>query len=212
MKVLKVLLVNGSPHEKGCTYTALCEIGSQLEKNGVDYEIHWLGNKAINGCTGCGACFKTRDDKCVFGDNDGINELIAKINAADGVVFGGPVHFAGSAGNLHSALDRVFYAKRSFAGKPGAAVVSCRRSGGTAAFDDLNKYFMISSMPVVSSKYWNIVHGNTPEQVKQDEEGMQIMRVLADNMAWLLKSIEAGKAAGVKYPEPEKWIMTNFIR
>ncbi len=209
---MKVLFVNGSPHEKGCTYTALCEIASQLEKNGVDYEIHWLGNKAINGCTGCGACFKTRDDKCVFGDDDGINELIAKINAADGVVFGGPVHFAGSAGNLHSALDRVFYAKRSFAGKPGAAIVSCRRSGGTAAFDDLNKYFMISSMPVVSSKYWNIVHGSTPQQVRQDEEGMQIMRVLADNMAWLLKSIEAGKAAGVKYPEPEKWIMTNFIR
>lgn len=209
---MKVLLVNGSPHEFGCTYTALSEVAMQLSKNGVDTEIHWIGNKAINGCTACGACFRNRDGKCVFGDEDGVNTLIAKMTEADGVVIGGPVHFAGSAGNLHSALDRVFYAKKSFAGKPGAAVVSLRRSGGTAAFDDLNKYFTISSMPVVSSKYWNVVHGNNPEQVRQDEEGMQIMRVLGDNMAWLLKCIEAGKAAGVKYPEPEKWVITSFIR
>jgi Multimeric flavodoxin WrbA len=209
---MKVLLVNGSPHEKGCTYTALSEIAMRLEKNGVGSELHWIGNKAINGCTGCGSCFRSGAGTCVFGDDDGINKLIEKIDAADGVVFGGPVHYAGIAGNLHSALDRVFYAKKSFAGKPGAAVVSCRRSGGTAAFDNLNKYFTISSMPVVSSKYWNVVHGNTPEQVRQDEEGMQIMRVLADNMAWLLKSIEAGRAAGIGLPEPEKRITTNFIR
>jgi len=209
---MKVLLVNGSPHEKGCTYTALCEIAAQLEKNGVGSEIHWLGDRPINGCTGCGACFRNRNGRCVFGDGDGVNELIEKLNAADGVIFGCPVHFAGAAGNLHSALDRVFYAKLSFAGKPGAAVVSCRRSGGTAAFDNLNKYFMISSMPVVSSKYWNIVHGNTPEQVRQDAEGMQIMRALAENMAWLLKCLEAGRAAGIRPPEPEKRITTNFIR
>ncbi len=209
---MKVLLLNGSPHENGCTYTALSEIAAQLNKNGIDCEIHWLGDKPINGCTGCGACFRNKNGKCVFGDKDGINELITKINYADGVIFGGPVHYAGAAGNLHCALDRVFYAKISFAGKPGAAVVSCRRSGGTAAFDNLNKYFTISSMPVVSSKYWNVVHGNTPEQVRQDEEGMQIMRSLADNMTWLLKSIEAGRAAGIKLPEPEKRITTNFVR
>lgn len=209
---MRVLLVNGSPHEKGCTYTALSEVAEQLRLNGVDCEIHWLGDKAINGCVGCRACFRAQEGHCVFGGEDGVNELIDKISAADGVILGSPVHFAGPAGNLHSALDRVFYAKKSFAGKPGAAVLSCRRGGGTASFDVLNKYFTISGMPIVSSQYWNTVHGNTPEEVRQDGEGLQIMRALANNMAWLLRCIEAGRDAGIAFPSAEKRIATNFIR
>ena len=129
------------------------------------------------------------------------------------MVFGTPVHFAGPAGNLHSMLDRVFYAKRSFAGKPGAAIASCRRSGGTATFDVMNKYFTISSMPIVASQYWNVVHGNNPDEVRKDEEGMQTMRTLGRNMAWLIKCIAAGKAAGIEFPPREaKFAFTNFIR
>ena len=207
---MKVLLVNGSPHPHGCTDAALREVASAVEAQGLETEFFWIGNKPINGCLGCHAC---RDGHCAFGKEDGVNALIDAIRAADGVVIGGPVHYAGPAGNLHSALDRVFYAKGSFAGKPGAAVLSCRRSGGTASFDVLNKYFTISGMPVVSSRYWNVVHGNTPEEVRQDEEGMQTMRTLGRNMAWLLKCIEAGKQAGIEYPAPEeKMTFTNFIR
>ena len=207
---MKVLLVNGSPHPHGCTDAALREVARAIEDQDLDTEFFWLGNKPINGCLGCHAC---RDGHCAFGEADGVNALIDAIHAADGVVIGGPVHYAGPAGNLHSALDRVFYAKGSFAGKPGAAVLSCRRSGGTASFDVLNKYFTISGMPVVSSRYWNVVHGNTPEEVRRDEEGMQVMRTLGRNMAWLLKCIEAGKRSGIEYPAPEeKMAFTNFIR
>ncbi len=207
---MKVLLVNGSPHEHGCTDTALREAASAVEAEGLETEFFWIGNRPINGCIGCRRC---RDGHCIFGEEDGVNALIDRINACDGVIFGAPVHFAGPAGNLHSMLDRVFYAKRSFAGKPGAAVLSCRRSGGTASFDVLNKYFTISAMPIVSSRYWNVVHGNTPEEVKQDGEGMQVMRTLGRNMAWLIKCIEAGKQAGVAFPPPEERIaFTNFIR
>ena len=207
---MKVLLVNGSAHEHGCTDAALNECAEAIRASGAEAEIWWIGNKPINGCLGCHAC---RDGHCAFGNDDGVNELIDKINGADGVIFGSPVHFAGPAGNLQSLLDRVFYAKRSFAGKPGAAVLSCRRSGGTASFDVLDKYFTISGMPVVSSQYWNVVHGNTPDEVRQDGEGMQVMRTLGRNMVWLLRCIEAGKQAGFTYPEPEtKHVFTNFIR
>ena len=207
---MKILLVNGSPHEHGCTDTALREIASAIEAEGLETESFWIGNKPINGCIGCRGC---RDGHCLIGDGDGVNALIDRINACDGVIFGAPVHFAGPAGNLHSMLDRVFYAKRSFAGKPGAAVLSCRRSGGTASFDVLNKYFTISAMPIVSSRYWNVVHGNTPEEVRKDEEGMQVMRTLGRNMAWLIKCIEAGKRAGIDFPPPEaQFAFTNFIR
>ncbi len=207
---MKILLVNGSPHEHGCTYTALREIGLAAEGEGLETEVFWIGSKAVNGCVACRGC---RDGHCVFGAEDGVNALIDAINASDGVVFGTPVHFAGPAGNLHRMLDRVFYAKRSFAGKPGAAIASCRRSGGTATFDVLNKYFTISSMPIVSSQYWNVVHGNSPEEVRRDEEGMQTMRTLGRNMAWLIKCIAAGKAAGVEFPPREaKFAFTNFIR
>ncbi len=207
---MKILLVNGSPHEHGCTDTALREAASAAEAEGLETEFFWIGNQPVNGCIGCRGC---RDGHCLFGAGDGVNALIDRISACDGVIIGSPVHFAGPAGNLHSMLDRVFYAKKSFAGKPGAAVLSCRRSGGTASFDVLNKYFTISAMPIVSSRYWNVVHGNTPEEVRRDEEGMQVMRILGRSMAWLIKCIEAGKQAGIAFPPPEERLaFTNFIR
>jgi len=208
---MKVLLINGSPHEKGCTYTALTEVAAQLEKNGIEAEILHVNKGETRGCMACGACRKL--GRCAYGDEDGVNDCVDKIKAADALVIGSPVHYASAAGALAAFLDRVFYSKGSaFEGKPGAAVVSCRRGGASAAFDQLNKYFTISSMPVVSSKYWNSVHGNRPEEVLQDLEGMQTLRQLADNMAWLLKCIEAGRAAGIELPEREKPARTNFIR
>lgn len=206
---MKVILVNGSGHKEGCTYTALKEVANTLEKNGVETEIFQVGNKEITGCIGCGACLKT--GKCFR--NDLVNEFIDKAKEADGFVFGSPVHYAAASGMLTGLLDRAFYGRGAlFAGKPGAAVVSCRRGGASAAFDQINKYFTISNMPIVSSQYWNQVHGNTPEEVVKDEEGMQTMRTLGNNMAWLLKCIEAGKRSGVDFPEREPALKTNFIR
>ena len=206
---MKVILVNGSPKAKGCTYTALMEVAGALEKNGIETEIFQVGANPIAGCIGCGACKDT--GKCFM--NDGVNAFVEMAKEADGFVFGSPVHYAAASGAITSFLDRAFYGKSAvFAGKPGAAVVSCRRGGASAAFDQLNKYFGISGMPVVPSQYWNQVHGNTPEEVKKDEEGMQTMRTLGNNMAWLLKCIEAGKEAGITYPEREPALRTNFIR
>lgn len=206
---MKVILVNGSPKKNGCTYTALTEVAGALGKNGIETEIFHVGNKPLAGCMGCGACLKT--GKCFMDDT--VNEFVEKAKEADGFVFGSPVHYAAASGAITSFLDRAFYGKGSvFAGKPGASVVSCRRGGASAAFDQLNKYFTISSMPVVSSQYWNQVHGTTPEEVRQDEEGMRTMRTLGNNMAWLLKCIELGKKEGIPFPESEKKIATNFIR
>ena len=206
---MKVLLVNGSPHAKGCTFTALTEVAETLKANGIDTEIMHLGTKPISGCLGCGKCFKT--GKCFI--DDVVNVFLDKAPEADGFVFGSPVHYAAASGQLTSFLDRVFYGKSAlFYNKPGAAVVSCRRGGASAAFDQINKYFTINNMPIVSSQYWNQVHGNTPEEVKQDLEGMQTMRTLGRNMAWLLKCIEAGKNAGIPLPEQEPRLRTNFIR
>ena len=206
---MKVLLINGSPNGHGCTYTALKEIEKTLRKEGVETEMFYLGNKPIGGCIGCGSCRKT--GKCV--QDDIVNKLLPKALKADAMVLGAPVHFASAAGQASSAFDRLFMmANGGFANKLGAAIVSCRRGGASATFDQLNKYFTISNMPVVSGNYWNQVHGNTPEEVKQDEEGMQNMRAIARNMAWLLKCIEAGKAAGVALPEQEEKIRTNYIR
>lgn len=207
---MKVLLINGSPKAKGCTYTALTEIAKELEKENIEAEIFHVGNKPIRGCTACGGCSKT-DGICVFND-DTVNEALEKAKKADGFIFGSPVHYAGASGAITSFLDRFFYAGNGFQYKPGAAIVSCRRGGSTAAFEQLNKYFTISNMPIVSSQYWNMVHGNTPEEVKQDLEGMQTMRTLGKNMAWLLKSIQAGKEAGISLPEKEPRAVTNFIR
>lgn len=209
---MKVLMVNGSPHEKGCTYTALEEIAKTLEEEGIDSEIFWLGTKPIGGCISCHTCVKT--GKCVF--DDLVNEFTAKAKEADGFIFGTPVHYASAGGNITAFMDRVFYSDgcgkgRAFYLKPAAAVASARRAGTTATLDQLNKYFTISQMPVISSKYWNMVHGYTPDDVRKDEEGMQVMRILARNMAWFLKCKAAGDAAGVPRPKTEKTVMTNFI-
>lgn len=206
---MKVILVNGSPKKTGCTYTALREVEGALQRNGIETEIFWVGAAPIAGCIGCGACLKS--GKCFVDDT--VNVFVEKAKMADGFVFGSPVHYAAASGALTSFLDRAFYGKSAvFAGKPGAAVVSCRRGGAASAFDQLNKYFTITNMPVVSSQYWNQVHGNTPQEVQRDEEGMQTMRTLGNNMAWLLKCIEAGKKEGITFPEREPAMKTNFIR
>lgn len=211
---MKVLLVNGSPHENGCTYTAISEVADALQKKGVDTDIFWIGKKPLSGCVSCGGCKKI--GKCVFDDK--VNEFMKVVEDYDGFIFGSPVHFAAMGGSMKSFMDRVFFSnmgrKRSaFLLKPAAAVVSARRAGTTAALDQMNKYFTHGQMPIISSRYWNMVHGNTPEEVIQDEEGMQIMRVLGRNMAWFLRLIEAGEKLGVELPEQEdRRISTNFIR
>lgn len=209
--IMKVLLINGSPHKEGCTYTALKEIADTLSECGIDSEIYHIGTKPINGCLGCGRCFT--DGKCVQ-TGDGVNELFDRLDDFDGLVVGSPVHYAGPAGNLCSFLDRLFYlgAGKKLYGKPAAAIASARRGGLTASFDRLNKYFTISCMPVVSSQYWNGVHGNSPEEVRRDAEGMQIMRMLARHMAYMVKCFEAGRDKGIMPPEREPFEATNFIR
>ncbi len=206
---MKVLLINGSPHEFGCTYTALKEIEKTLNKELIDAEILWIGNKPIAGCIACGTC--KRIHKCIFNE-DKVNKVIEDLPNIDGIIVGSPVYYAGPSGQLCAFLDRLFYAGSGFEGKLGAAIVSCRRGGAATAFDRLNKYFTINSMPVVSSQYWNMVHGNTPEEIKQDLEGLQTMRTLAKNMAWLLKCIEAGKEKGIEKPVLEQQVKTNFVR
>ena len=206
---MKVLLINGSPNEKGCTYTALSEVAAVLNENGLETEIASIGKQPIRGCIGCGGCTGKR--RCVFGD-DIVNSMIEKMEQADGLIIGSPVYFASPNGNLMSMLDRFFYAGGCFAHKPAAAVASARRAGTTVTLDDLNKYFGIRQMPVVSSTYWNMVHGSKPEDVKKDEEGLQTMRNLGKNMAWLLKCIAAGKENGVEPPTSENTNRTNFIR
>lgn len=207
---MKVLLVNGSPHEHGCTDMALQLAAKALEQQGIQTEIFWIGSKAISGCIGCGACRKGLG-KCFIDDT--VNEFTTKAADADGFIFGSPVHYAAISGAMGAFMDRAFYSGGGkLAYKPAAGIVSCRRGGASAAFDQLNKYFTINSMPVVSSQYWNQVHGNTPEQVLQDLEGVQTLETLARNMAWLLKCIEAGKSAGIDRPQPEKPVRTNFIR
>lgn len=206
----KVLLLNGSCNETGCTYTALTEVAAALEKEGLETEIFQLGREAIRDCVGCGACRKL--GRCVF-DDDLVNRFVEKAREADGFVFGTPVYYAHPSGRILSFLDRAFYSGGgAFAGKPGAALASARRAGTTASVDVLNKYFTINRMPVVSSNYWNMVHGNKPDEVRQDLEGLQIMRGIGQNMAWLIKCIEAGRAAGIECPKPEAKVRTNFIR
>ncbi len=206
---MKVLLFNCSPHAKGCTYTALSEVASALNSEGIDTEIINIGGRIAGGCKGCGWCRK--NGRCII--DDAVNEVIGKVEEADGYVFGSPVHYASASGDATAFMDRLFYSNsRLLAYKPGAAVVSARRAGTTAALDQMNKYFMISKMPVASSQYWNMVHGNSPEQVKQDLEGMQIMRTLGRNMAWLIKCISLGKEQGIVPNAPEQRVGTNFIR
>lgn len=202
---MKVLLINGSPHKEGCTYIALREVADVLENNGIGTEIFHIGAKPVYGCTGCGQCGKL--GYCVFKD-DVCNELTQKACEADGIVIGSPVYFAGINGALSAVLDRVFVSSvGKLKYKPGAAVVSCRRGGAGSAFDRINKYFTIQQMPIVSSQYWNSVHGFVPEHVKKDLEGLQTMRTLGCNMAWLLKSIAAGNGP---VPLDEPRMVTNF--
>lgn len=206
---MKALLINGSPNEFGCTYTALSEVAKALNENGVETEIFHLGTEPVAGCLACRSCRGT--GRCVI--DDVVNVALDKAEKSDALVFGSPVHFAGISGTMKSFMDRFFFASAPAQKlKPAAAIVSCRRAGSTAALDILNKYITYSQMPVVTSGYWNMVHGNTPDEVRQDLEGMWIMRTLGRNMAWLLKSIEAGRENGVALPEAEPKVNTNFIR
>lgn len=205
---MKVILVNGSPNAHGCTFTALDEVAGTLNKEGIETQMFQLGKKPIADCI---ACFKCRDLKrCVI--DDIVNEFVELAKGADGFVFGSPVYFSSATGAITSFMDRVFFSseKSIFRLKPAAAVVSARRAGTTATFDQLNKYFTICQMPIIASSYWNMVHGFTPEDVRRDLEGLQIMRNLGRNMAWFLRCKEAGIAAGVPLPEQEKQIMTSF--
>lgn len=204
----KVLLINGSPHEHGCTYTALREVADTLEKNGVGADILYLGTKPVPGCIACNRCGAT--GRCVFDDK--VNEVLEKLDDYGGIVVGSPVYYAGPAGQLCAFLDRLFYcSEERMAGKLAASVVSCRRGGASAAFDRLNKYFGICNMHVVGSQYWNQVHGFTPDDVRRDEEGLQTMRTLGQNMAWLLKNMEAGREKGIPAPQYEERLRTHFI-
>lgn len=211
---MKALLINGSPRRQGCTYTALSEAASALNEEGIEADFYWIGNKPIGGCIGCFQCANKK--QCVFDDK--VNEFTKLATNYDGFIFGSPVYYSGMNGSLMSFMDRVFFSATAqephpFRFKPAAAVVSARRAGTTSALDQINKYFFHQQMPIAASRYWNMVHGNTPEEVKQDEEGMQIMRYLGRNMAWLLRLKEAGEAAGVQTPkQEEKRIATNFIR
>ena len=205
---LNVLLINGSPNGKGCTYTALSEVERTLQAEGIGTEMVHIGNKDIRGCI---ACFKCAEQgRCVF--NDMVNELAPKFEAADGLVVGSPVYYAGPNGTLTNLLDRLFFSTHfSKRMKVGAAVCSARRGGTTATFDRPNKYFTISEMPIVSGRYWNMVHGSNAEQVLQDEEGMQNMRFVGRNMAFLVRAIATERDRG-GLPQQEEVNYTNFIR
>lgn len=211
---MKVLLFNGSPHKNGCTYTALEEIAKTLKEEGIDSEIYQIGIGSITPCRGCGACAKL--GRCVINDDD-VNNFVEKCKDFGGFIFGSPVHYGSACGGITAFLDRAFFVnftggKKVFEHKPGAAIASARRAGTTATLDQLNKYFAITEMPIISGRYWNMVHGHTPDEVKQDLEGMQNMRILARNMAWHLKCMEAGRNAGVQMPKEEEIVYTNFIR
>jgi len=210
---MNVLLINGSPNKEGCTYTALGIVAEELKNAGIETNLIWVGNKPVSGCIACLSCKKSGSWRCAI-DGDGVNAALRLAEKADGFVFGAPVHYASVCGAMVSFLDRMFFAGKGeyFAHKPGSAVVSCRRSGGSAAVDRLNKYFTIAQMPVVSSYYWNIVHGNNPAELMQDLEGVGIMRTLGRNMSYLLRCIETGRAAGINMPESAPRERTNFIR
>ena len=206
---MKALLINGSPHKNGCTTLALEYVAKGLAEGGCASEIVWLGAKPIAGCLSCDRCRQI--GRCVI--DDVVNELIPKANEADGLVIGSPVHYAAASGQVTSAMHRLFFnGAVDWSGKVGAAVVSCRRGGAAAAFDQINKYFTITGMPVVSSYYWNQIHGNTREEALQDEEGLATMRLLGLNMAWLMQCIKDGAEAGHAYPGHVHRARTNFIR
>lgn len=199
---MKVLLVNGSPHQIGCTYTALHEVEKTLNECGIETEMYWIGNQPLAGCIDCGKCRNLHH--CVF--DDGVNAFRDKAKVFDGFIFGTPVYYASMNGHMKSFMDRLFFSdlwggNNTFSHKPTAAVISARRAGTTNTFDELNKYFAHNQMPIVTSTYWNLIFGMTPEEVLSDKEGMHTMQMLGKNMAWILKSIEAGKKSGIELPK-----------
>lgn len=210
----KVLLVNAGPHQKGCTARALEEVAAALEEQGVSTEMFWVGTRPFASCIACKKCAQT--GRCVF--NDRVNVFADMVMSFDGLVLGTPVHFGAATGAATSFFDRAFYCLRqkegdaAFRMKVGAAVASCRRAGNTATIDQMNRYFQLLQMPIVTSRYWNIVHGGTREEVERDAEGLQTMRFLGGNMAFLIKAIAAAKQAGIELPVQEATTYTNFIR
>ena len=206
---MKVLLINGSPNKEGCTYTALREVETTLHKHGIDTELLYLGLKPIAGCIACNKCMET--GHC-FRD-DAVREIQIRLDEFDGIIIGTPVYFSAPTGQLISFLNRLFHGTRNkMAGKLGAGIVSCRRGGASASFEMLNQYFTVSNMPIVSSQYWNSVHGHVPDDVRKDLEGLQTMRTLGENMAWLLKCIQIAKENGIRKPVYEPQLRTNFIQ
>ena len=206
---MKVLMLNGSSHINGTTMAALTEVGKALEEDGIEYEIFQIGGGPVADCLGCGQC---TENGCIFSD-DAVNAFVAKAKEADGYIFGTPVYYAHPSGRIQSFLDRVFYSSgKHFAQKPGASVAVARRGGTATTFDVLNKYFGITQMITVGSTYWNQVHGRNAEDAAKDLEGMQTMRNLGHNMAWVLKCLEAGKEKGLVPPTADRSNQTNFIR
>jgi len=206
---MKVLLINCSPHEHGTTFAALEEVAATLQSDGIETELFFPGPQPIQPCTGCAGCAKLK--KCVY--DDAVNVAVEKMKTCDGMIVGTPVHYAAASGIATSLLSRMFFSgSRYLRFKPAAGVAVCRRAGATSAFDELNKFFTYAHMPVVPSQYWNLVFGSNAEEARQDLEGMQTMRTMAHNMAWMLKCIQAGKDAGIQPPVPERVVRTNFIR
>lgn len=211
---MKVIAFNGSPKANGNTFASINMVAQQLEKNEIEVEILHIGNKVIRGCIGCNACVKSQNEQCIIKD-DIVNDYLQKAKEADGIIIGSPVYFSGVAGTMKSFLDRLFYVQTVNGGlfrhKVGASVVAVRRSGGLTTFNELNHYLLYSEMVIPGSNYWNIVHGHTPGEVTKDTEGMQIMNILGENMAWLLKLIKASKGK-VEEPQKQNKVMMNFIR
>ncbi|MBU3093325.1 flavodoxin family protein [Clostridium sp. CM028] len=211
---MKVVAINGSPNKEGNTYHAIKMVANELEKEGIETEIIHVGGKSIRGCTACNQCAKNKNEKCVLPGDD-VNEWIQKMNGADGIILGSPVHYASIGGTMKSFLDRAFYVAGNNEGmlrhKVGVSVIAVRRSGGIPTFNQINNYINYSEMLMPTSNYWNVIHGTSPGEALQDEEGVQIMRVLGKNMAWLMKLVENGKE-NIKAPEREEKIFMNFIR
>lgn len=211
---MKVVAFNGSPKKEGNTYNAIKAVVIELEKEGIEVEVVHVGNKLVRGCLACGGCSRNKNERCVI-ETDEVNEWIQKMKEADGIILGSPVYYSAIAGTMKSFLDRAFYVASvnggMFRHKIGASVVAVRRSGGVPVFDQLNNYINYSEMIMPTSNYWNVAYGTSPGEVKQDEEGMQIMRVLGKNMAWIMKVIKVGKAQ-IEEKEKEGKIFTNFIR
>jgi multimeric flavodoxin WrbA len=211
---MKAVAFNGSPNKEGNTWHAIRIVAAELEKEGIETEIVHVGNKVIRGCSACAQCIKNKDEQCVL-PGDEVNEWIQKMKGADGIILGSPVHYAAMGGTMKAFLDRAFYVTSFNNGmlrhKVGASVVAVRRSGGLPTFDQLNNYLCYSEMLIPTSNYWNVIHGTLPGEAIQDEEGVQIMRVLGKNMAWLMKLVENGKEKVVP-PEREKKRFMNFIR